>query len=84
MKEGAVPVLFAWNSYSLPEGELSEEEPMDVERLLQCHNYAAKPEHKARDCAPEDSDAQRLVLELQSFGLERFSASDDDIRFYTR
>ncbi|XP_049437202.1 uncharacterized protein LOC125891759 [Epinephelus fuscoguttatus] len=100
LKERAVPVLFAWNDYSLertqqPEGELIEEEEMDVGLLLQCHDYDAKPEPSVLDTACEKIEAQQLLIEelqktlaevtlKQSFGLERFSASDDDIRFYTR
>ncbi|ROL41648.1 THAP domain-containing protein 2 [Anabarilius grahami] len=106
LKEGAVPVLFAWNDYSLPaasvwerrprpEDGVTEKENMDVELLLQCHDYDAKPEPSALDIAYEKIEAQQLVIEelrkrleevtlKQSFGLERFSASDDDIRFYTR
>lgn len=108
LKEGAVPVLFAWNDYSLPaarpsvwertqrpEEELIKEEKMDVEFLLQCHDYDAKPEPSAVDTLCEKLEAKQLVIEelqkrleevslKQSFGLERFSASDDDIRFYTR
>ncbi|KAK7154797.1 hypothetical protein R3I93_009675 [Phoxinus phoxinus] len=68
---------------------------MDVELLLQCHDYDAKPEASALDIAYEKIEAQQLLIEelqkrleevtlKQSFGLERFSASDDDIRFYTR
>ena len=108
LKEGAVPVLFAWNNYSLPavrpsvwertqrpEDESTEEEEMDVELLLQCHDYDAKPEPSSLDIACEKIEAQQQVIEelqkrlaevtlKQSFGLERFLASDDDIRFYTR
>lgn len=107
LREGAVPVLFAWNDYSLPaasvwerrrprpEDEGIEKENMDVELLLQCHDYDAKPEPSALDIAYEKIEAQQLLIEelqnrleevtlKQSFGLERFSASDDDIRFYTR
>uniref|UniRef100_A0A672SDN2 THAP domain-containing protein 1 n=1 Tax=Sinocyclocheilus grahami TaxID=75366 RepID=A0A672SDN2_SINGR len=108
LKEGAVPVLFAWNDYSLPaarpsvwertqrpENEVTEEVSMDVEVLLQCHDYDAKPDPSALDMACEKIEAQQQVIEelqkrleevtlKQSFGLERFSSSDDDIRFYTR
>uniref|UniRef100_A0A672SEE2 THAP-type domain-containing protein n=1 Tax=Sinocyclocheilus grahami TaxID=75366 RepID=A0A672SEE2_SINGR len=108
LKEGAVPVLFAWNDYSLPaarpsvwertqrpENEVTEEVSMDVEVLLQCHDYDAKPEPSALDMACEKIEVQQQVIEelqkrleevtlKQSFGLERFSSSDDDIRFYTR
>uniref|UniRef100_A0A8C4E4F5 THAP-type domain-containing protein n=1 Tax=Dicentrarchus labrax TaxID=13489 RepID=A0A8C4E4F5_DICLA len=108
LKEGAVPVLFAWNDYSLPAvrpsvweriqrpgDESTEEEEMDVELLLQCHDYDAKPEPSALDIACEKIEAQQRGIEelqkrlaevtlKQSFGLERFLASDDDIRFYTR
>ncbi|CAM4620187.1 unnamed protein product [Leuciscus chuanchicus] len=106
LREGAVPVLFAWNDYSLPaasvwerrprpEDEGTEKENMDVELLLQCHDYDAKPEPSALDIAYEKIETQQLLIEelqkrleevtlKQSFGLERFSASDDDIRFYTR
>ncbi|XP_041653324.1 THAP domain-containing protein 1-like [Cheilinus undulatus] len=108
LKEDAVPVLFAWNNYSLPvarpsvwertqrpEEELIEEEEMNVDFLLQCHDYNARPEPAALDTAQEIIEAQQLVIEelrkrleeislKQSFGLERFLASDDDIRFYTR
>ncbi|KAK0140067.1 hypothetical protein N1851_023030 [Merluccius polli] len=103
VKEGAVPVLFAWNDYSLPAGrpsvwertqrpdESTEEEEMDVDLLLQCHDYDAKPEPSALDIACEKIEAQQRVIEelqkrvaevtlKQSFGLERFLASDDDIR----
>lgn len=103
-----MPVLFAWNNYTLlearpsvwertqrTEDELPEEIEMDVELLLQCHDYDAKPEPSALDIACEKIQAQQLVIEelqkrlneitlKQSFGLERFSASVDDIRFYTR
>ncbi|KAG9277990.1 hypothetical protein AMEX_G5770 [Astyanax mexicanus] len=82
LKEGAVPVLFAWNNYSLLPDELPEE--MDVELLLQCHDYDGKPEPSALDMACEKIEAQQLVIEelrkrlnevtlKQSFGLERFS-----------
>ncbi|XP_016092814.1 uncharacterized protein [Sinocyclocheilus grahami] len=68
---------------------------MDVEVLLQCHDYDAKPDPSALDMACEKIEAQQQVIEelqkrleevtlKQSFGLERFSSSDDDIRFYTR
>ncbi|KAK0136273.1 hypothetical protein N1851_027823 [Merluccius polli] len=63
LKEGAVPVLFAWNDYSLPAHEKIEDQQRVIEEL------------------------QKRVAEVtlkQSFGLERFLASDDDIRFYTR
>ncbi|XP_061584291.1 uncharacterized protein LOC133449172 [Cololabis saira] len=76
-----------------PEDDSTEEEEMDVELLLQCHNYYKKPEQSALDTEKIDVQ-QRVIEELQkrlagvtvkqSFGLERFSASDDDIRFYTR
>lgn len=70
------------------------EEDVDVEVLLQCHDYHVRPEPAALDTACE-IEAQRLWIEelrkrlkevslKQSFGLERFSASDDNIRFYTR
>ena len=101
-------MLFAWNDYSLPEARPSVSESeraqrpedevkdsMDVDVLLQCHDYYAKPEPSALDMACEKIEAQQQVIEelrkrvegvtmKQSFGLERFSASDDDIRFYTR
>ncbi|XP_062336855.1 uncharacterized protein LOC134036116 [Osmerus eperlanus] len=106
LKEGAVPMLFAWNGYSLPAAKPSVceraqrpedevEDSMDVDVLLQCHDYCAKPEPSALDMAYEKIEAQKQIIEelrkrveevtlKQSFGLERFSASDDDIRFYTR
>ena len=101
LKEGAVPMLFTWNGYSLPaarpgvcERAQRPEDSMDVDVLLQCHDYA-KPELSALDMACEKIEAQQQVIEelrkrveevtlKQSFALERFSASDDDIRFYTR
>ncbi|XP_036446040.1 uncharacterized protein LOC118821494 [Colossoma macropomum] len=68
---------------------------MDAGLLLQCHDYDAKPEPSALDIACEKIEAQQLVIEelqkrlnaitlKQSFSLQRFLASDDDIRFYTR
>ncbi|XP_051560593.1 uncharacterized protein LOC127444951 isoform X2 [Myxocyprinus asiaticus] len=68
---------------------------MYVEVLLQCHDYEDEPDPSALDIACEKIEAQQQVIEKlrkrleevtlkQSFGLERFSASDDDIRFYNR
>nr|XP_019966911.1 PREDICTED: uncharacterized protein LOC109645721 [Paralichthys olivaceus] len=78
-----------------PPEEESREEATDVESWLRCHDYAAKPESSALDAACEEIEAQQLVIEKlqkklvettlkQKFGLERFSTSDHDIRFYTR
>ncbi|KAJ8010144.1 hypothetical protein DPEC_G00071930 [Dallia pectoralis] len=76
LKEGALPVLFAWNDYTLPavrtsvwdriqrpEDESTEEEEMDVGLLLQCHDYDAKPEPSALDIASEKIEAQQQVIE---------------------
>lgn len=68
---------------------------MDVGLMLQCHDYDAKPQPSALDTACEKIEAQQWVIEelrmklaevtlKQSFGLEWFSSSDDDMRFYTR
>lgn len=62
---------------------------------LKCNDYDAHPEPSALDVACEKIKAQqKQINELQrrleevslkqSFGLERYKASDDDIRFYTR
>ena len=72
-----------------------EEEDMCPELLLQCHDYDQRPESCALDMACEKIQAQQLAIEelqnrlavlslQQTFGLQRFSASDDDIRFFTR
>uniref|UniRef100_A0A3Q3IAN0 THAP domain-containing protein 1 n=1 Tax=Monopterus albus TaxID=43700 RepID=A0A3Q3IAN0_MONAL len=61
LKEGAVPVLFAWNDYSLSTSRPSvwertqppeeiEEEQMNFGFLLQCHDHA-RPEPSALDMA---------------------------------
>ncbi|KAJ7995665.1 hypothetical protein DPEC_G00246930 [Dallia pectoralis] len=82
-----------WDRIQRPEDESTEEEEMDVGLLLQCHDYDAKPEPSALDIACEKIEVQQQVIEelqktmaevtlKQSFGLERFLASDDDIRFY--
>ena len=76
LKEGAVPMLFAWNDYSLPEARPSVSESeraqrpedevkdsMDVDVLLQCHDYYAKPEPSALDMACEKIEAQQQVIE---------------------
>ncbi|XP_061634198.1 DNA transposase THAP9 [Phyllopteryx taeniolatus] len=108
LKEGAVPVLFAWNDYSQPEvrpsvrerterpeEEAIEENETNVDLLLRCHDYNARPEVSDLDTAQKIIEAQQLAIEelrkrleevtlKQSFGLERFLASDDDIRLYTR
>ncbi|KAM3603318.1 uncharacterized protein V6R79_020287 [Siganus canaliculatus] len=106
---GATPVLFAWNGYSqlpdrasvwqtkLPFGpeDEPEKEEMDAKLVLQCHDYAKRPDPSALDVACEKIQAQQRVIEelqkrlsevalKQTFGLRRFMASDDDIRFYTR
>ncbi|KAJ8367438.1 hypothetical protein AAFF_G00317860 [Aldrovandia affinis] len=75
LKEGAVPVLFAWNDYSLPvarpsvwertqrpEDEQTEEE-MDATSVLRCHDYHARPEPAALDLAQEKIEAQQLEIE---------------------
>ncbi|KAJ8411946.1 hypothetical protein AAFF_G00142130 [Aldrovandia affinis] len=67
---------------------------MDVTSVLRCHNYHARPEPAALDLAQDKIEAQQLEIEdlrkkleevtlQQSFALERFSGSDDDIRFFT-
>ncbi|XP_068593887.1 uncharacterized protein ftr97 [Cebidichthys violaceus] len=78
-----------------PEGEPTGEIEMDVGLLLRCHDYHANPEASSLYTAREKIEAQRQEIQAlrkrlhevtlkQSFGLERFLASDDDIRFYTR
>ncbi|KAM9364594.1 uncharacterized protein KZ484_010780 [Pholidichthys leucotaenia] len=103
LKEGPVPVSFTWKDEPLPaarpgvwegtqrpEEESTDEEVIDAELLLRCHDYA-KPEPSA--C--EKVEARQQVVEefrtrleevtlKQPFGLERFLSSDEDIRFYTR
>lgn len=77
LKEGAVPVLFAWNQYTLPEGrpgvwqrtkrpEVGVEERPDPTTLLMCHNYNARPEPSASDLACAKIEALQLAMgELQ-------------------
>nr|XP_020453668.1 uncharacterized protein LOC109958994 isoform X2 [Monopterus albus] len=91
LKNGAVPVLFQWNNFTPPvsqaDGDQNDDPPMDVEH--NDHNYCSTAEPTAltdRLCA----QIERLRGQIEKrvvgnkFGLERFSASDDDIRFYTR
>ena len=84
--------LSVWDRVQRPEDDTEEE--MDVSTLLKCHNYDACPEPSVLDVAIEKMEAQQQINKLQrrleevslkqSFVLERFKASDDDIRFYTR
>ncbi|XP_076126773.1 uncharacterized protein LOC143106385 [Alosa pseudoharengus] len=77
------------------QGEDEDEELIDASLSLRCHDYDSRPEPSALDLACEKIDAQQQAIsELQrrleelslrqSFGLERFKGSDEDIRFYTR
>lgn len=75
---GALPVLFAWNKYSLPPVRSSvwerkpqpvepeddpEEEEMCPEQLLQCHDDDQRPEPSALNMVCEKIQAQQLVIE---------------------
>ncbi|KAJ8353214.1 hypothetical protein SKAU_G00207810 [Synaphobranchus kaupii] len=77
-----------------PRPDYPEEEKIDVPMVLECHDYCARPEPSALDIAMEKNEEQRQEIEQlhnklqeltlrQSFGLERFAGSDEDIRFYT-
>lgn len=109
LKNGAVPVLFEWNNYSIsaPRPGVWErrerpnpiaddlEEPAAMEVNLSDHDYCFSAEPAAVDLALDETEALRsevAALRRQmeemtmtcKFGLERFAASDDDIRLYTR
>lgn len=107
MKEEAVPVFFPWKNNSLlpPRASVwertkqpvadAEQDDMDVEVLLQFHDYDARSQPATIDAAQEIIEAQQLAIDKlrkrmkevsvkQSFGLDRFLGSDEDIRFYTR
>ncbi|XP_046888019.1 uncharacterized protein LOC124475453 isoform X2 [Hypomesus transpacificus] len=75
--------------------QAEDEELIDASVSLMCHDYDMRPDPSALDLACEKIDAQQqAIVELQkrlqelslrqSFGLERFKTSDEDIRFYTR
>ncbi len=108
LKNGAVPVLFQWNNFTLPAPQtgvwerverpntdtLHTDDPsMDVD--CSDHDYCSTAEPAALDLSldhTEDLRAEiarlrKLIEEISlssKFCLERFAASDDDIRFYTR
>ena len=78
LKPGAIPVLFAWNNFSLPvawpsvwqrtqrQGEDEDEELIDASVLLRCHDYDKRPEPSALDLACEKIDAQQqAIVDLQ-------------------
>ena len=52
------------------------------------HDYCSRPEPATVDFALDRiAELEKQVLEMSisnKFGLERFGASDDDIRFFTR
>lgn len=75
LKEGAVPVLFAWNSTG------------SQTKCLQENTTTRGWIHwRGRDGCWIDASVPWLWCKTTTiiFGLERFSSSDDDIRFYTR
>ena len=85
LEHGSVPLLFSWNNFTLPTDSDSdtttenEDPPMEVVPY-QDHDYCSSPE-------PAVADLEKPLLEMSissKFGLERFAASDEDIRFYTR
>ena len=93
LKPGSVPLLFSWNNFTLPSDSDSdtieqEDPPMEVQLQYQDHDYCSSPVPSTVDLALEriaDLEKQLLEMSISSkFGLERFAASDDDIRFYTR
>lgn len=99
LKKGAVPVLFEWNSYSLPEKtqECAAADPrVDPVFVALDHDYCISPatgvmfntlqnENEALRKKIEMLQSQVETLQLETrFGLERFAGSDNDIRFYTR
>ncbi|XP_028326671.1 histone-lysine N-methyltransferase SETDB1-B-like isoform X3 [Gouania willdenowi] len=98
LRSGAVPVLFEWNNYSLPasrSGVWEQRERPDSNVPYPDHNYCSSAEPGALDLALsviEEVRAENAALHRQKeemaisnkFGSERFAASDEDIRFYTR
>uniref|UniRef100_A0A3Q1GAP5 THAP-type domain-containing protein n=1 Tax=Acanthochromis polyacanthus TaxID=80966 RepID=A0A3Q1GAP5_9TELE len=100
LKKGSVPVYFAWNGYKLPAPrqrvwERHSESEMET-KIAPDHDYCIVPQTGARasNLADENEALLRQVKELQQqlkvlklrqrSGIERLSASDEDIRFYTR
>ncbi|KAG9279345.1 hypothetical protein AMEX_G4867 [Astyanax mexicanus] len=93
LNRGAVPCLFAWNSFTIAAPDSDSE--MDVQ-LAQDHDYCVTPTTSAvTDALSDENEALRRrvqelehrleTLQLQShFGLHRLAGSDEDIRFYTR
>ncbi|KAL7880415.1 hypothetical protein SRHO_G00026690 [Serrasalmus rhombeus] len=87
------PRLSVWERRERPADPTSLEDPSTD--LTVDHDYCSAPEPSSLDmsCA-ENEDLSREVEELRNqlhelrvqltFGLQRFSGSDEDIRFYTR
>ena len=77
------------------EDEGGDEELIDASVSLRCHDYDSRPEPSFLNLAYEKINAQQQAIpELrrrleevslrQVFGIERYKASDEDIRFFTR
>ena len=61
---------------------------METQLQYQDHDYFSSPEPSAVDLALERiAELEKQLSDMSiscKFGLERFAASDEDIRFYTR
>lgn len=105
LREGAVPVLFPWNNFSLSvskhrlwqrlkQPKLQEPIEMNGNRVKQCQDNDSSPEPDASGFTDAKKEQHQPMEELkvrledkalqQTFALQRFCGSDDDIRFYTR
>ncbi|XP_044037829.1 uncharacterized protein LOC122869174 [Siniperca chuatsi] len=95
LKNGAVPVLFHWNNFTLPaptNTDTAQNKDLSMDVALQHHDYCSTAALDLSLDHTEDNRVETVRLQKQmeetaisnKFGLERFAASDDDIRFYTR
>ncbi|XP_054912090.1 uncharacterized protein LOC129376503 [Poeciliopsis prolifica] len=92
VSRGAVPVLFPWSLHGTGLSEPDRKPDPPGGPNLPDHDYCSVPEPADRNLAVHEN--QKLTEEIKKqaeepeapsrFGLQRFTGSDDDIRFYTR